>query len=101
MRSLSRENINVVQREKTFTLLFCEGRQRNVPKCKTHVQAFYFCSLILMFSDVLVATIALVAAIALVASRFPNISSNFVKGVPIIFMKYMKCMKHYILEGKY
>ena len=28
-----------------FTLLFCRGRQRNAPKCKTHVQSDCFCSL--------------------------------------------------------
>ena len=28
-----------------FTLLFCRGRQRHVPKCKTDVQSDYFCSL--------------------------------------------------------
>ena len=28
-----------------FTLLFCRGRQRNVSKCKTHVQIDCFCSL--------------------------------------------------------
>ena len=27
-----------------FTLLFCTGRQRNVPKCKTHVQSNCFSS---------------------------------------------------------
>ena len=27
-----------------FTLLFCRGRQRNVPKCKTHLQSDCFCS---------------------------------------------------------
>ena len=27
-----------------FTLLFCRGQQRNVPKCKTHVQSNCFCS---------------------------------------------------------
>ena len=27
-----------------FTLLFCRGRQRNVPKCKTHAQSDCFCS---------------------------------------------------------
>lgn len=53
----------------------------------------FFCSLILMFfAD------DLVAAVALVASKFPNISSNFVRGVPIIYMKYMKCMKNYIIS---
>ena len=26
-----------------FTLLFCRGRQRNVPKCKTYVQSDCFC----------------------------------------------------------
>ena len=64
-----------------FTL-FCGGRQRNVPKCKTHVQAIFF--LLInpnVFSDVLV------------TSKFPNISSNFVRGVPIIYMKYMKFRK--------
>ena len=40
----------------------------------------------------------LVAAVALVASKFPDISSNFVRGVPIIYMKYMKCMKNYIIS---
>ena len=28
-----------------FTLMFCRGRQRNVPKFKTHVQNYCFCSL--------------------------------------------------------
>ena len=28
-----------------FTLLFCRGRQRNVPKCKTHVQTYCFVAL--------------------------------------------------------
>ena len=51
---------------------------------------YLLCSLILMFfAD------DLVAAVALVASKFPNISSNFVRGVPII---YMKCMKNYIIS---
>ena len=27
------------------TLLFCRGRQRNVPKCKTHVQSDIFCAI--------------------------------------------------------
>ena len=27
------------------SLLFCRGRQRNVPKCKMHVQSDWFCSL--------------------------------------------------------
>ena len=35
MRSRSRENLKCGH----FTLLFCRGRQRNVPKCKTHVQS--------------------------------------------------------------
>ena len=35
-----------------FTLLFCRGRQRNVPKCKTHVQSDCFCSLNLLFCGV-------------------------------------------------
>lgn len=60
---------------------------------KRTCRRFFFCSLILMFfAD------DLVAAVALVASKFPNISSNFVRGVPIIYMKYMKCMKNYIIS---
>ena len=38
-----------------FTLLFCRGRQRNVPKFITHVQKLLFCSSNLLFSDVVVA----------------------------------------------
>ena len=38
-----------------FTLLFCRGRQRNVPKCKTHVQSDCFCSLNILFCSVVVA----------------------------------------------
>ena len=41
-----------------FTLLFCRGRQRNVPKCKTHVQSDCFCSL---FCGVVVAVAVVVA----------------------------------------
>ena len=37
-----------------FTLLFCRGRQRNVPKCKTHVQSDCFSSLNLLFCGVVV-----------------------------------------------
>ena len=40
MRSCSREN----KKFGHFTL-FCWGRQRNVPKCKMHVQSNCFCSL--------------------------------------------------------
>ena len=32
-----------------FTLLFCSGRQGNVPECKTHVQSDSFCSLNQLF----------------------------------------------------
>ena len=35
-----------------FTLLFCRGRQRNVPKCKTHVESDCFCSLNVLFCGV-------------------------------------------------
>ena len=35
MRSRSLENLKFGH----FTLLFGRGRQRNVPKCKTHVQS--------------------------------------------------------------
>ena len=41
MRSRSRGNIKFGH----FTLLFCRGRQRNVPKWKMHVQSDCFCSL--------------------------------------------------------
>ena len=44
-----------------FTLLFCRGRQRNVPKCKTHVQSYCFCSLNLLFCGVVVAVAVVVA----------------------------------------
>ena len=44
-----------------FTLLFCRGRQRNVPKCKTHVQSDCFCSLNLLFCGVVVAVAVVVA----------------------------------------
>ena len=47
MRSRSRKKPETVD---YFTLLFCRGRQRNVPKCKTHVQSDCFCSLSLLFS---------------------------------------------------
>ena len=38
-----------------FTLLFCRGRQRNLPKCKMHVQSDCLCSLNLLFCGVVVA----------------------------------------------
>ena len=44
-----------------FTLLFCRGRQRNVPKCKTHVQSDCFCSLNLLFCGIVVAVAVVVA----------------------------------------
>ena len=50
IRSRSRENLKFGH----FTFLFCRGRQRNVPKCKTHVQSDCFCSLSLLFCDVFV-----------------------------------------------
>ena len=37
-----------------FTLLFCTGRHRNVPKFKTHVQGDCFSSLNLLFCGVVV-----------------------------------------------
>ena len=43
------------------TLLFCRGRQRNVLKCKTHVQSDCFGLLSLLFSGVLVAVAVVVA----------------------------------------
>ena len=45
-----------------FTLLFFHrGRQRNVPKCKTHVQSDCFCSINLLFCGVVVAVVVFVA----------------------------------------
>ena len=44
-----------------FTLLFCRGRQRNVPKCKTHLQSDCLCSLNLLFYGVVV-TVGVVVA---------------------------------------
>ena len=44
-----------------FTLLFCRGRQRNVPKCKTQVQSDCFCSLNQLFRGVVVAVAVVVA----------------------------------------
>ena len=38
-----------------FTLLFCRGRQRNVPKFKTHLQSDCFCALNLLFCGTVVA----------------------------------------------
>ena len=44
-----------------FTLLFCRGQQRNVPKCKTHVQSDCFCSLNLLLCGVVVVVAVIVA----------------------------------------
>ena len=57
MRSRSLENMKFGH----FALLFCRGRQRNVPKCKTHVQSDCFCSLSPLFGGVLVAVAVVVA----------------------------------------
>ena len=57
MRSRSPQNLKCGH----FTLLFCRGRQRNVPKCKTHVQSDCFCSLNLLFCGVFVAAAVVVA----------------------------------------
>ena len=40
-----------------FTLLFCRGWQRNVPKCKMHEQSDCFGSLNLLFCGVVVAVV--------------------------------------------
>ena len=37
-----------------FKSLYCRGRQRKVPKCKTHMQSDRFCSLNLLFCGVVV-----------------------------------------------
>ena len=42
-------------------LLFCRGRQRNVPTCKTDVQSNCFCSFNLLFCGVVVAVAVVVA----------------------------------------
>ena len=47
-----------------FMLVFCRGRQRNVLKCKTHVQSDCFCSLNLLFCGIVV-----VVAVAVQAQR--------------------------------
>ena len=57
VRSLSPENLKCGH----STLLFCRGRQRNVPKCKTHVQGDCFYSLNLLFCGVVVAVAVVVA----------------------------------------
>lgn len=44
-----------------FTSLPSRGRQRNVPKCKTHVQSYCFCSLNPLFCGVLVAIVVVLA----------------------------------------
>ena len=44
-----------------FTFFFCRGRQRNVPKCKTHLQSDCFCSLNLLFCGVVVSVAVVVA----------------------------------------
>ena len=43
-----------------FMLLFCRGRQRNVPKCKRHVQSDCLCSLNLLICGVVVAVAVVV-----------------------------------------
>ena len=44
-----------------FTLLFCRGRQRNVPYSKTHLQSDCFCSLNLLLCCVVIAIAVVVA----------------------------------------
>ena len=58
-----------------FTLLFCRGRQRNVPKYKTHVQVDCFPSLNLLFCSVVVvaAVILLLQSLALHQSKSNNL----------------------------
>ena len=51
LRSRSPQNLKCGH----FTLLFCRGRQRNVPKYRTHMQSDCFCSLNLFFCGVVVA----------------------------------------------
>ena len=52
-----------------FTLLFCRGRQRNVPKNYNARAELLFCSLNLLFSDVPVAVAVVVILSSLVTSN--------------------------------
>ena len=53
VRSLSPQDLKCGH----FMLLFCRGRQSNVPKCKTHLQSDCVCSLNLLFCGVVVAVV--------------------------------------------
>ena len=57
VRSRSAQNLKCGH----FTLLFCRGRRKNVPKCKTHVQSDCLCSLNLFFCGVVIAVAVVVA----------------------------------------
>ena len=57
VRSRSPQNLELGY----FTFLSCRGGQRNVPKCKTHVQSDCFCSSNLLFCGVVVPVAAVVA----------------------------------------
>ena len=60
-----------------FTLLFCRGRQRNVPKCKTHVQSDCFSSLNLLFCGVVVPVVVAVLGFGSDNSlKWPQISKR-------------------------
>ena len=52
-----------------FTLLFCRGRQRNVPKCKRPVQSDCFCSLDLLFAAL---SLALPSSLLKLPNNTPN-----------------------------
>ena len=46
-----------------FRWLFCRGQQKNVSKCKAHMQSDCFCSLNLLFCGVVVAVAVVVASV--------------------------------------
>ena len=76
VRSRSSQNLKCGH----FMLFFCRGRQRNVPKCKTHVQSDCFCSLSQLFCGVF-ATVAISVVVAKLPytweRRFVQMVRNF------------------------
>ena len=66
-----------------FTLLFCRGRQRNVPKCKTHVQSGCFYSLHLLFCGVVVDVAVVVLKLPIF---FKTIESNTLRRMKTILL---------------
>ena len=60
-----------------FTLLFCRGRQRNVPKIITACAQLLFCSLNLLFSNVPVAV-----AVVVILRSLPSDDSARLRKIP-------------------